>query len=531
VTRPGPRPDLAGGAPDPGDTPLLPVARGPAGAAAGAPGAAARAGRASSHVLLVDADPVTRRFVELALGREPDLEIESAVDGAGALEILSRSPVHLVIAETDFGDMNGLQFFRRLNQGVRLRNVPFVFFTGDARITTKVVALSAGVDDYLVKPCDGAELVARMRALLARQRRALAAARARTYSLAGELSALSFADLIAILELGRRSGTVSVVTKDRAGSVHLDQGRVVHAAFGTLVGQRAFVWLLAQESGHFEFSPGPCPIPPAERTIGESVQSLMMESARIIDTEKASGSLFVPEEREAVPVPDTAPGDSVPIGLATGYQPEAGAASQLESAVRDGYSLADLQIFSREELAQWTQAAPARDRLHVVLVADLAAGVVTMLSLAGAPSERWVLGSLGPDAKAMGLAFFLRRERLVDVVLVDVRNPGQFLPQLRRTPSLVIVAPPTGDGLALGTKARVELADLLDQLRPRALLGLGNDALRSALASVTGVAAAAGGPRQRVLRGVLGEPPLDLRTVLAEGIRLVAGQAETVRAV
>ncbi len=510
--------------------------------------AAKRSGRVVRTVLLIDGDAVSRRFVEMALSREPDLEVEGAVDGAGAMEILSTTPVHLIISETDFGDMNGLQFFRRLTQGMRLRSVPFVFFTADARVTTKVVALTAGVDDYLVKPCEGAELVARVRSLLTRQKRALAGLRSRSYSLAGEFSALSFADLMSILELGRRSGTVAVVTKDRVGTVYFDRGRIVHTVFGSMVGPPAFVWLLAQEEGHFEFSPGHCPISEAERTIWESVQSLMMESARIIDIRRASGWDFLPGHE--ITQTGAPPGMESSTGPA--FVPDAPTAAQLEEAVRGSFTMGDLQIFTRDELSNWTEQAPARDRFHVLLVADLTKGVSTMLSLAGAPSERWVLGSLSAEVKAMGLSFFLRRERLIDLVLLDAQEPAAFLPNLRRSPSLVIVAPNDGDGLSLGTKSRFQLSEILAYLHPHAVLGLGNQALETALKSVAdmgslkrgSVSAAAWGdttspnlpamvrtetgggsptPLIRCLPGVLGDPPHDLREVLVEGVRLCAG--------
>jgi two-component system chemotaxis response regulator CheY len=467
-------------------------------------------------VLAIDGDAVSRRFVELALGRDPEFQVEGAVDGSGALEILGKTPVHLILSDTDLADMNGLQLYRRLNQEARLRSIPFVFLSADARVTTKTVAFGAGVDDYLVKPCDGGELLARARSLIARQRRVGTALRERSYSLAGDFSALSFADLISILELGRRSGTVSIASSDRLGNAYFDHGRVVHALFGNLSGAAAFVWMMAQEDGHFEFTPGRCPIEPARHTIDQSVQSLMMESARVIDTEKATGKHFA----LPLPAPDAAPPAVAPsVERVPAFVPEAGVAAQLERALLDSFNLGDLMVFSPGELTSWTSRPVARDRFHVVLVADLAQGASALLAMAGAPTERWVLSSLGPDAKTMGLAFFLRQERLVDVILVDVRDPGAARENLRRCPSLFIIAPPEGDALALGIKARVELSLLVSELQPRALLGLGNPALPAAMQALT---QASDGLVPRFRAGALDAATADLRSLLAEGVRLAS---------
>src|SRR5437660_741817 len=94
-------------------------------------------------VLVVDGDGVSRRFVELALSRDGDFHVETALDGAGALDILAHTTVQAVIAETEFPDMNGLYFFRRLSQESRLRAIPFVFLSSDTRVKTRVLALGA----------------------------------------------------------------------------------------------------------------------------------------------------------------------------------------------------------------------------------------------------------------------------------------------------------------------------------------------------------------------------------------------------
>src|SRR6185295_14217870 len=69
---------------------------------------------ALATALVVDGDPVSRRFVELALGKGGEFVIEAAESAAAATEILRVQAVELIIADTDLPDANGLQFYRSL---------------------------------------------------------------------------------------------------------------------------------------------------------------------------------------------------------------------------------------------------------------------------------------------------------------------------------------------------------------------------------------------------------------------------------
>src|SRR4051794_11334515 len=161
--------------------------------------------------LVVDSDPVSRRFVELALGKGGEFAVEAAESAAAAIEILRVQTVELIIADTDLSDANGLQFYRALSQESRLRGIPFVFLSADRRPEAKIAALRAGVADYLVKPCHGGEFAARAIALVERERRIRASARRRNYLLAGDLAAMAFPDLVYTIEMARRSGVLSLV--------------------------------------------------------------------------------------------------------------------------------------------------------------------------------------------------------------------------------------------------------------------------------------------------------------------------------
>jgi DNA-binding response OmpR family regulator len=486
--------------------------------------------QAATTVLVVDGDGVSRRFVELALEQE-GFQVETALDGAGALEILGHTSVQTIIAETELLDMNGLTFFRRLCSESRLRHVPFLFLSSDARVATRVVAFGAGVDDFLIKPCEVTELVARIKSVIGRERRALDSLRHHGYMLAGRFSALAFPDLVSIVEQARRSGILSVLGARSSGAVYFDDGRVVHAIFGNLTGARAFQAIMSETDAQFDFTQEPCQLGRGVRTIHASATSLILEAARLID-HQAEAERQAP--RRPPPPPElladgTQDGSEVRTSTQVVPAPALGtsAGSQFELGVADSFTLGDLRLYSTTELARWTRAAGGRQRLHVHLLADLTEGVSSILSLAGAPGERLVLGSLSGEPKALGLSFFLRHERMLDLVLLDIKRPKAFLPSLQRQPSLVLVAPPGGDFLSIGIKARVELEQLLEQLQPPNTMAVGNAALEPMLRALPGIGdelpGLGGRTRLRAVHGRLGQGEGDLRALLVAGVRFCAG--------
>jgi CheY-like chemotaxis protein len=503
--------------PDPSPPPSPPAA--PSGIPAVAPRVEVRP-RTPSLVLVIDPDAVSRRFAEITLGRKGDLAVITAVDAAGAAEILASTRVHLVVSETELADSNGLQLLRRLGQETRLHGVPFVVLSADARPATRSAAFAAGADDFLIKPCDGEVLGTRARTLIARERRMIAERRVQVLGLAGRFSELACQDLLALLEHGQRSGTVSVLCEDAMGTLFVDGGQVVHALFGTLVGPPALAEVAKRAEGQFEFVPEACPIAPARRNITLTTTWLAPP-----DTRNVTAKYFAPttEEPAVVSAPLVAQLLS-PIVLAAPsaptlippFVPDAGSATQIEQALSDGFTLGDLMSFDDAELAEWTAGASVRERFHVILAAELAQGVSSLLALAGSPAEEWVLRSLKRRTSALALSFVLRRARIVDVVLIDIRQPSRVREALRRVPSAVIVAPPGGDPAAIGVKGQVEIVEFVTRMAPPAVLILGHPTLKKAFRRPGGETAI------RCLPAALGEPTADLRIALGEAVRLCA---------
>jgi two-component system KDP operon response regulator KdpE len=95
----------------------------------------------------------------------PDCEVEIAEDGARALRYFEEHAPDLVILDVSMPPPDGLEVCRRIR---RMSRVPILMLTVHDATLDKVRALDLGADDYLTKPFDFLELLARMRALLRR---------------------------------------------------------------------------------------------------------------------------------------------------------------------------------------------------------------------------------------------------------------------------------------------------------------------------------------------------------------------------
>ncbi|EST30339.1 hypothetical protein N566_21615 [Streptomycetaceae bacterium MP113-05] len=119
------------------------------------------------NLLIVDDDPAVREALRRSLTFE-GYGVETAVDGADALERVAAREPGLIVLDVLMPRMDGLTAARRLRaEGVR---VPLLMLTARDTVGDRVTGLDAGADDYLVKPFELDELLARVRALLRRSR-------------------------------------------------------------------------------------------------------------------------------------------------------------------------------------------------------------------------------------------------------------------------------------------------------------------------------------------------------------------------
>jgi diguanylate cyclase (GGDEF)-like protein len=121
------------------------------------------------RVLVVDDDPDIARFVEVNL-RTYGYEVHVASDGLQALDKALELRPELILLDVMMPHMDGFEVAQRLRSDSRTRNVSIIMLTAKAMSADKVLGLTAGADDYIIKPFDPIELVARVKGVLRRAR-------------------------------------------------------------------------------------------------------------------------------------------------------------------------------------------------------------------------------------------------------------------------------------------------------------------------------------------------------------------------
>ncbi|MGI8334708.1 response regulator transcription factor [Actinomadura scrupuli] len=126
-----------------------------------------------ARILVVDDEPAVRESLTSSLTFE-GYEVVEASDGVEALERVAEAEPDLVVLDVLMPRMDGLTTCRRLRTGGSM--LPVLMLTARDMVGDRVTGLDAGADDYLVKPFELDELLARIRALLRRSTRTSAPA-------------------------------------------------------------------------------------------------------------------------------------------------------------------------------------------------------------------------------------------------------------------------------------------------------------------------------------------------------------------
>jgi two-component system, OmpR family, response regulator len=116
------------------------------------------------HVLIVDDEPRIRNMLRRYL-LEEGFKVSDACDGAGMRDALTRKTIDLVLLDLKMPGEDGLSLARSIRQN---SEIPIIMLTGKGDLVDRVAGLESGADDYITKPFELREILARIRSVLRR---------------------------------------------------------------------------------------------------------------------------------------------------------------------------------------------------------------------------------------------------------------------------------------------------------------------------------------------------------------------------
>ena len=122
------------------------------------------------RILVVDDDKEIVRLVRSYL-EKAGYEVFAAYNGESALHILRREKPDLLVLDLMLPDRDGWDITRLIRNDAQLAATPIIMLTARVEDTDKIIGLEIGADDYITKPFNPREVVARVRALLRRSQR------------------------------------------------------------------------------------------------------------------------------------------------------------------------------------------------------------------------------------------------------------------------------------------------------------------------------------------------------------------------
>ena len=121
------------------------------------------------NILVVDDEKEIRDAIDIYL-RGENLKVIKAGDGVEALDILESKQVHLIILDIMMPKMDGIKTCLKIRES---KNIPIIMLSAKGEDSDKILGLNVGADDYITKPFNHLELVARVKSQLRRYEKPL----------------------------------------------------------------------------------------------------------------------------------------------------------------------------------------------------------------------------------------------------------------------------------------------------------------------------------------------------------------------
>jgi DNA-binding response OmpR family regulator len=195
-------------------------------------------------ILIIDDDAVTTAVLEEYLS-DFGYKIHHAIDGDQGLQKIKTVSPDIVLLDIMMPGKDGIQILKEIKLNPEFASIPILLLTAIDRSNLKVKGLDLGADDYITKPVDRAELLARIKVSLKRSAKTWRTG----HILDGDLSNFTLSDLLQSMDLGKKTATIHF--PDIKGRLIIRDGHLIKSKQGEFSGMKAINRIFLLEKGKF----------------------------------------------------------------------------------------------------------------------------------------------------------------------------------------------------------------------------------------------------------------------------------------
>lgn len=203
-------------------------------------------------------------------------DIVIATDGVQALQVALQGQLAIIMISLDLPLIDGVKLSQIIRTNPKTESIP-IFYLNEK--TVHISHFRRNTDYFIIKPFNVDEL----RKIVNNVRKKILNMTflKKEEKFSGNLKQMQMPDLLQVLSINQKTGNLFIYTehgeKERKATISLENGRIINALLGKLVGLKALYRILVMQEGFFSFIPGEPELIPA---INESTDSLIMEGLR-----------------------------------------------------------------------------------------------------------------------------------------------------------------------------------------------------------------------------------------------------------
>jgi CheY-like chemotaxis protein len=206
-------------------------------------------------VLIIDDSPVIREMVKDSFIPE-GFEVIEAENGEQALKIAWDKHPDLIIADIKMPGIDGWEVCSQIRKHPYTSFIPFIFLTEKREVSDRIKGLEMGADDYVTKPFDPEELVARARAIFNRMLKREEEKIIQSRGLRGSTQIMELSDLLQLFGINNKTGILRVThPSGMVGRIGFVAGRLTNAEVGKVRGVKAIRRMVRWEDANYQVEP------------------------------------------------------------------------------------------------------------------------------------------------------------------------------------------------------------------------------------------------------------------------------------